>query len=389
MEPIEIPKTSRTSLIALIIGILGLILSLVAFFANSEHFFHSYLVAFAFWTSIALGGLFLTFLHYLTGAVWSVVLRRIFESFMAVLPVMALFLIPVLLGMYELYHWTHAEAVEQDILLQQKSPYLNIPFFVVRSVLFFVIWSVFARVLYHLSIKNDWTGDATLLKKARRISPLVAILFAITLSFAAFDWLMSLDALWYSTIFGVYYFSGSTVATIALLILFVVMFDKAGFIKNLISIEHYHDLGKLLFTFTVFWAYIAFSQYFLIWYANIPEETIWFAHRWEGAWKSVSLFLVIGHFVLPFFVLMMRSTKRNMAVLVFMSLWLLFMHLVDMYWLVMPNLFHHDVHLSWIDVAPFLGIGGIFVWLAYVQLSRNSLVAINDPKLKESINHRM
>lgn len=388
-EQVDIPKTSRIPLFALILGILGLILSVLAYFANSEQFFHSYLVAFVFWASIAIGGLFLTLLHYLSGAVWSVVLRRIFETFMALLPLFVIFFIPIIFGMYDLYHWTHADAVEQDALLQEKAPYLNTTFFVIRAFVFLGVWIVFSQLLYRWSLRNDQTGDASFLKKAKRLSPLGIILFAITLSFAAFDWLMSLDPHWYSTIFGIYYFSGSTLAALSLLTLFVLYFDKTGPLNSFLSIEHYHDLGKLLFTFTVFWAYIAFSQYFLIWYANIPEETIWYLHRWEGSWKYVSLLLVFGHFIVPFFVLMVRATKRNLGILLAMSVWLLVMHVVDMYWLVMPNLHHEGAHFSWIDIAPFLGIGGIFIGLLYRQLAKHSLVAVQDPKLSESINHRM
>lgn len=388
-QKIEIPIKSPIKTVSLIIGILGLALSAGGWFADAQQFSFSYLTAFVFWLSIALGGLFLTILHHLVGAVWSVVIRRIFETLASLLPLMILFFLPVLLGMHHLYEWTHHDIVAGDALLQEKAAYLNMPFFVIRAVLFFAAWALFSLFYYRNSIENDRSGDSALIAKAGKISPVAVIVFALTLTFASFDWLMSLDAHWYSTIYGVYFFSGCMVASLATLTLLVLYFDKTGPLKGLLSVEHYHDLGKLLFTFTVFWAYIAFSQYFLIWYANIPEETVWFAHRWVGSWKTVTLLLVIGHFVIPFFLLIVRAVKRNNLFLLIMSIWLLLMHWLDMYWLVMPNLHHQSAHFSWMDAAAVAGIGGIFVWALYDTLAKQSLIPYNDPKLDESIKHRL
>ncbi len=388
-EKVEIPKNLSLVKLSLIAGVAGLLLSIVGYFVDQGQFFHSYLVAFSFWITISLGGLFLSLLHHLTGAVWSVVIRRIFETIMAILPWMMLFIIPALFGMRELYHWSHPETVAHDELLQIKSPYLNVTFFIIRTVVFALIWTLVGRALYRFSIKNDETGDETYLQKAKRLSPAGIILFALTFSFASFDWLMSLDAHWYSTIFGVYIFGGSTLAIYSFITLFVIFFDKKGPLKGLVSVEHYHDLGRLIFTFVVFWSYIAFSQYFLIWYANIPEETVWFTHRWVGSWKIISVFLVIGQFIIPFFILMIRAMKRNLLMLTVMASWMLIMHYVDMYWLVMPTLHHEGARLSWMDATTFIGIGGIFVWLFLHQLARHSLVPFKDPNLEESIKHRM
>jgi hypothetical protein len=388
MTKIEIPKNLLLSKIFLIVGVLGLVLSGIGYAVNHAQFYHSWLVAFAFWASVGIGGYFLTLIHHLTGAVWSVVIRRLPETFMAILPFMLILFIPIIFGMHDLYHWTHQDAVAHDHLLQEKAPYLNTPFFIIRTVLFFAIWTLFGRLLYKYSIQNDVNGDAGLLAKSKKISPIAVILFAFTVSFASFDWLMSLDPHWYSTIFGVYYFAGSIMATYAFVTLFVLFFEKIGPLQGLISKEHYHDLGKLTFTFTIFWAYMAFSQYFLIWYANIPEETIWFLHRWEGSWKGVSVLLAVGHFVVPFIIMLIRALKRSALALIIFAGWMLLMHWVDMYWLVLPNLHHHGAHFSWIDVAAMLGIGGLFLWLFMWQLGKHSLVPINDPNLDQSINHR-
>lgn len=379
-------KKNSLGKICLIIGLVGLALNVLGFFHNHEQFFHSWLVAFAFWMSIALGGLFLVLIHHLSGAVWSIVVRRIPESFMAILPFMVIFFIPVAIGMYDLYHWAHADAVAHDALLQEKAPYLNILFFILRTVFFFFVWSVFGRLLYRFSIKNDVTGDAGYIIKAKKISPPAAILFAFTVTFAAFDWLMSLDPHWYSTIFGVYYFAGSTMATYAVTTVLVLYFAK-GPLANMVSVEHYHDLGKLILTFTIFWAYMAFSQYFLIWYANIPEETVWFAHRWHGSWKIISLLLAVGHFVVPFLFMLVRAVKRNTRTLTVFALWMLLMHYIDMFWLVMPNLHKDGAVFSWMDITTMIGIGGLFLWLVFLHLSKHSLVPINDPQLENSIHH--
>jgi hypothetical protein len=210
------------------------------------------------------------------------------------------------------------------------------------------------------------------------------ILFALTITFAAFDWLMSLDAHWYSTIFGVYVFAGAVVGLLAFITIVAVNFHRNDILKDEITFEHYHDLGKLLFAFIVFWGYMAFSQYFLIWYSNIPEETLWFLHRWEGSWKVVTLLIVFGHFVVPFFILFPRFTKRNKFVLFMMAFWILMMHWVDLYWIAMPSLHHHGVHISWMDFTTMIGIGGIFIWLMWRKLSANPLLPVNDPRLEKS-----
>jgi hypothetical protein len=376
------PRFGKT---ALITGIVGLILSFIGFIVNSGQFYYSWLVAFMFWASIGIGALFFTMLHHLVGARWSIVLRRISESIAWVLPFMVVFFIPVLLGLHDLYHWSHSDIVAEDSLLQSKSSYLNVPFFIIRAVIYFGVWFILAMLLNKFSIQQDNQHSPELLTKMRRLSAGGMILFAATVTFSAFDWLMSLDAHWYSTIFGVYIFSGALVGILCFLTLIALYLRNRNILSDAITIEHYHDLGKLTFAFTVFWAYMAFSQYFLIWYANIPEETIWFLHRWEGSWKAVSLLLVFGHFIVPFFILITRSAKRNLAILKILVGWLFFMHFVDLHWIVLPTLHHHGLGISWIDITTIFGIGGIFCWLFWRKLSSRPLVPVGDPDLSASI----
>ncbi len=370
---------------ALVIGIIGLAVSLAGFFIDRGHFFHSYLIAFVFWLTLSLGGLFFTMLHHLTGATWSVVLRRISENIMSTFLFMAIFIIPVLLGINDLYHWSHADILAQNPVLKGKSAYLNIPFFLIRAVIYFVVWILLARGLYRLSLAQDQKFDEGHLAKMRRISAPGMVLLAFTLTFAAFDWLMSLNASWYSTAFGVYIYSGSVVSCLAFMALVAIFLRGRGYLADVITAEHYHDLGKLLFTFVVFWGYIAFAQYFLIWYGNIPEETQWFHRRWGGYWQIISLLIVFGHFVLPFVVLITRGAKRNLTMMTFMGFWLLFIHWVDLYWVVMPNRPERALATIWIDIATMVGIGGLFLWFFWKRMTSSALVPVNEPNLGASI----
>jgi hypothetical protein len=369
----------------LLAGIVGLMLSGVGLFFDSRQLFHSYLVAFTFWVSVGLGALFFTMLHHLVSASWSVVLRRMFENVMIALPLLIVFFIPIALGMGNLYEWTHADKVATDHLLHGKAKFLNSGFFMARILVYFAIWSIVAFLAYKLSLRQDQAHSETVTAKMKRVSAPGMILLAVTLTFAAWDWLMSLDARWFSTIFGAYYFAGSATSALAVVTLIAIYLRGKQVLVKQITLEHYHDLAKLLFSFTVFWAYMAFSQYFLIWYANIPEETIWFQRRWTDSWKTISLLLVFGHFVVPFLVLISRAAKRNTRVLAFAGLWLLFMHWIDLHWLVMSNLHPPGFQPSWMDLTTVVGIGGVFLALVWKRLCAQPLVPINDPKLSESI----
>jgi len=371
--------------IAFIIGIIGLALSVYGWFTDSQQFYFSYLTAFVFWMTIALGGLFFVLLHHLVNAKWSVVIRRFGESLMMTIPFMLILFIPVLIGIKEIFPWSDTQAVATDHLLQQKSSFLNAPFFIVRTLVYFCVWIVLALLLNKLSMQQNVAATLEQIRKTRIIGAIGMILFAVTMTFAAFDWLMSLDPHWYSTIFGVYVFAGSFLAMLALTIFVIIVLQKCGTLTECITGEHYHDLGKLTFAFVVFWGYMAFSQYLLIWYGNIPEETIWFLHRWEGSWKILTLVLVFGHFIVPFFILFPQTAKRSKAVMTVMSIWILIMHRIDIYWITMPTLHHHGIHFSWIDATACMGIGGIFLGIFWRFLSSHPLVPVNDPNLKKSI----
>jgi len=366
------------------IGIIGIALSALGFISNPERFYFSYLTAFMFFLTISLGAFFFIIIQHLVRSGWSVVVRRIPEQIMANLPIMALFFIPILAGIPTLFEWSHASHVMSSQVLQAKSGYLNVPFFLIRAVFYFGVWTILSRSFLKRSLLQDKTGDETLTLKSQTMSTYGVLLFAITLTFSAIDWVMSLTPHWFSTMFGVYIFAGSIVSALATISLIAMLLRKFGFLKELIRVDHYHDIGKLLYGFNVFWAYIAFSQYFLIWYANIPEETVWFIDHFKGSWNSVGVFLAIGHFGIPFLFFMSRHAKRNLKFHAIMAVWFLIVHYVDLYWIIMPNINKFGIAPSWIDLAALMGIGGVCISLLFNRLKKSPLYPLKDPRLEDS-----
>lgn len=387
-DPLRIPPGhtwNRIPLVAAGAAVLGGGACAILGASDPKQFFFSWLVSFLFFLSLALGALFFVLIQYAAQGGWGIVLRRIGETVFATLPVMAALSLPVLLGVHDLYEWAHAGAAEHDALLQWKAPFLNVPFFLIRAALYFVIWSFIAVLYYRGSRGQDVTGDQAVSARLRRLAGPSLIVLALTQTFASIDWIMSLTPHWYSTMFGVYFFAGSFVGFIALLSVVSVAMRSAGLLHTVISAEHLHDIGKFLFAFTAFWAYIAFSQFFLMWYANLPEETIWYKARMTGSWMTISLVLMAGHFVAPFFYLMGRSVKRNGVTLALGGAWLLAMHFLDLYWQVMPTLHPQGFSPSVLDFAALVTVGGCFVAAASWLMRREALIPVRDPRLAESL----
>jgi hypothetical protein len=387
-EQVTIPpghSWNRIPVIAAVIALVGAVICGVMGPSNPKQFFFSWLVSFLFFLSLALGALFFVLIQYAAQGGWGIVLRRIGETVFATLPVMAALFVPVLLGLHDLYEWSHAEAVQNDALLQWKSPFLNVPFFLTRAAIYFLLWSVIAVMYYRGSSRQDAAGNHAVAARLRRLAGPALIVLALTQTLASIDWIMSLTPHWYSTMFGVYFFAGSFVGFIALLSVVSVALRRAGLLDTVINAEHLHDVGKFLFAFTAFWAYIAFSQFFLMWYGNLPEETIWFKVRMDGSWMKVSILLLAGHFVAPFFYLMGRDVKRNGTTLALGGLWLLAMHFVDLYWQVMPTFHPEGISPSILDIAALMTVGGCFVGAAAWLLRRQALVPLRDPRIDESL----
>ncbi|UCF37044.1 MAG: hypothetical protein JSU96_19980, partial [Acidobacteriota bacterium] len=351
-----------------------------------KQFFHSYLVAYLFVVTIAVGALGFVLIQFVTRAGWSVAVRRIAENVMGTIPFFALLFIPLTAGLDQLYPWLDSAHVEHDPILQAKEPYLNGTFFYIRTVIYLVAWSGLAFWFRRQSVAQDQVGGTAITRRLQTVSAPGIVVFAITLTFAAFDWIMSLDPHWYSTVFGVYIFAGAFMSNLAFLLLLVLILQRFGLLTNIVNSEHIHDLGKLMFGFVVFWAYIAFSQFMLIWYANIPEETLWYAHRWHHGWQYASILLAVGHFCFPFFLLLSRSAKRNRGVLVLATIWLLFMHYLDLYWLVMPGFQTEGLHPHVLDLLTFVGIAGLSFALVLQLMMKPSLVPTQDPRLAESLS---
>jgi hypothetical protein len=368
-----------------VVGFGGSLLLARATENGMDHLLETYLVSFAFFLSISLGGLFFVLLEHCTRAGWSVVARRAAEAVAANVWVMAILVIPVVLGMDHLYHWTDAAAVAHDPLLEAKVGFLNPTFFMIRLAIYFLIWGALATFLHRTSVAQDASGDPALTLRMERVSAPGMVLFALSLNFAAFDLLMSLDPHWFSTIFGVYYFAASVVAFFAVMPKVLWALQWRGILKNAITVEHYHDIGKLLFAFVVFWAYIAFSQYMLIWYANVPEETEWFLKRQTGEWTTVSLLLIFGHFVVPFLLLVSRFIKRRPFLLAITGGFVAVMGWVDMYWLVIPEFSPGIARFGLLDILCFLGMNGVWSAAVVWRLSRHSVIAEKDPRLEESL----
>ena len=368
------------------IGVVGLIASGIGFFLNSKQFFYSYLTSFTFFTSIALASLILVMIHHVTKSSWGTVIRRIPESFLANIGIWSIFMIPILLGMTSLYKWTSAEYVMGDPIMVGKIPFLNEPFFVIRQFIYFGIWGFLGYKLHKISVEMDRTNDWGLTVLLRKFSAPGILIFALTVAFASFDWLMSLDAHWFSTMFGVYFFAMSFQALFPVIILMVLWMQRKGILKNTIGQAHIYDLGAWLFGFTVFYAYIAFSQFLLIYYANIPEETLWYYHRLEGSWAFVTYSLLIGRFILPFILLLNREPKHNKKLLTFVSILIITMHLIELHWIVMPVIHYHGFTVSWLDLTTFVGLGGIFMGLFFHKFRSHNMVPVNDPQLADSLN---
>jgi hypothetical protein len=384
---VALPREGWTARLPLVGGALALVLLAAAFVVGrgqEAQLYRSYLLNWAFFTTLALGGLFFVLLQHLTRAGWSVVVRRLAESVAATLPLLAVLFVPIAFGVRSIYPWASQEAAH-DHVLAHKAPWLSPGPFLVRAAIYLVIWAFLGWWFWRQSERQDRMGALQITRRLQSASAPATVLFALTLTFAAFDWIMSLAPRWYSTVFGGYLFAGLAMSAFALLIVLALLLQKGGLLEGVVTRDHFHDLGKLMFAFVVFWAYIAFSQFMLQWYANMPEETNWFAERLGHGWLPLTRALAIGHFVVPFFFLLLRDVKRHPVGLLASSLWLLLMQWLDLYWLIMPGLYHEGPRLHLLDVLTFLALGSAFTAALAGTLRSKALVPLNDPRLAESL----
>lgn len=351
---------------------------------DPAQFAFSYLFAFTFFLTICMGGLFWVLVHHAVDAEWSVVVRRQLENIASLLPVMGLLFVPLVFVAPQLWQWMRPENAHDPLLLE-KLPYLTPAFFWGRAAFYFFFFTVAAVWLRANSMLQDKDGAPRYTVFNRRITFASLPLFAVCLTFAAIDWLMGLDYHWFSTMWGVYIFAGTALSSLCVLVLLITALRGAGYFRNIISVEHYHIIGKLMFAFTVFWAYIGFSQYMLIWYANIPEETIYFLRRNTESWQILSTALVVGHFFVPFLLLLPNPGKRKPAFLCGVAVWILLMHLLDIYVVVLPALHKAGVAVSWMDFACLAAVGCTLAAVFLKRLGDAPLWPLRDPRLPNSI----
>ncbi len=369
-----------------LIGLVGLAVAVGLGLAEGDglkHFGFTYLISYAFFLSISLGAMFFMPLMYVTKASWNVVMRRLAEVTAAVMPLLALMAIPVIIFAGQIYGWAGPEAASNHAL-DHKAAYLSQNAFIIRWVIYFVIWSGYSLFFWRTSVRQDTSGDVKMTRRLENYSGFALMLCAVSVAAAAFDLLMSVDPLWFSTMFGVYYWSGGFVTFWAVMTLMTLGLQRAGRMEHIVSPEHFHDYGKAMFAFTFFWGYIAFSQYMLYWYANIPEETSWYLHRSQNGWGMLGVVIIFATFVLPFAGLVSRYAKRKRPLLAFWAVWIIVAQWLNLYWVVMPE-FSDNFVISPMDAACFVGIGGI--WLAGITrlAMRHSLVPFRDPRLEDSL----
>ena len=367
------------------VAVLSIALSILLGISNPQQFAFSWLFAFFFLMTIVVGNLFWMLVHHGIDVEWSVGVRRQMENVASLFPVLAVFFIPLIFVAPRLWTWM-ALPHGASIQLTEKSAYLNLPFFWIRAAFYLLFFSLVPLLLRRLSVAQDKTGDPKYTIMARKVTFASTPLFAICLSFAAIDWLMGLDFKWVSTMWGVYIFAGSALSSLCVLLLIVTALRAAGYLQGVISERHYSLMGQLMTAFTVFWAYIGFDQYMLIWYANIPEETIYFLRRNTESWCTLNIILVIGHFLIPFLLLLFRNPKRRPAYLCGIAVWILLMHLLDIYIVVLPMIHPAGFAPSILDILALLAIGCTLAAFFLKRLGDVPLWPLRDPRLKNSIN---
>jgi hypothetical protein len=360
-------------------------ISLVGLLIEATQFFQSYLMAYMLCLGASLGCLALGMMHQLTGGAWGVLIRRPIGAASRVLPVLTVLFLPIAFGMHHLYTWADAQTVAHDEVLQHKHLYLNVPFFLVRAGFYFLVWNGLVFFLNRWSLEQDTTADPLLARRMQKLSAGGLLAYGITITFASFDWLMSLDPHWYSTIYGVLVMGGQGLTALAVLTIVLVWLSRRPPLEGIVLPTHLHDLGNLMLAFTMLWAYFSFSQYLIIWSGNLPTEIEWYLHRSYTSWRFVALALLAFHFVVPFVVLLSRRVKRRATTMLEIAVWILLARTIDLFWLISPAFHRQGVWVSWLDVTLPVALGacwiGSFVW----QLRGRAILPVHDPQFDETL----
>lgn len=385
----EFAPSQRLKTIAFVmmsVGVLGFIVGMIR---NQEALWPAYLTAFFFVSSLGLAGMFWAAINHMAKAGWSVSIRRVAEGFTAFIPWMVAGSLVLLLGIKHLYPWADPEILAQSYLIAGKSAYLNVPFLIVRLLVFGLGAWYFAHKIVGNSLAQDKSGDVKHTHQNVALSVAYILFFAIFFSLFSVDLLMSLHPTWYSTIYGIYMFAGMAQSGMALLILAMIYLKRQGFVKGYFGIEHIHDVAKYLKGFTVFWAYISFSQFMLIWYANIPEETEFYLLRTSHGWMYVTMGLLVFKFIIPFLALLPRAAKRTESHLILVACLVLVTQYADVYWQVYPNFNENHLVFDFYSVSQLVGFLGLFLFAVMRFYQKHSLVAVKDPRISEALSHHV
>jgi hypothetical protein len=389
------PKAASIERISGVVGALGLILCVAGYFANRAQFFQSYLFAYIYWSGFGFGGLGVLLINNTVGGRWGVTARRFLEAAMRTLPLIFIFTLILLLGMKELYPWTHSDIVANDAVLRHKQPYLNVPFFIGRMILYFALLALWGWRINKWSDEQDRTGDPTLPERMRSFSAPGVLVFTMVMTFAYIDWILSTDTQFFSTVYGAMILIGDILQTFALVILAMIFASKEDRFGGRINAKVLHDLGNMMFAFTIFWTYLTASQLIIVWPANLPQELVWYLDRVAGPWKWFALVTALSMFAIPFLALLSQARKRDPRRLMKVCIWLLAARAIDLFWIVAPT-FRNASHsnplhtaggftIYWTDFAAFIGLGGIWIYVFLGQLRRRPLLPLRDPRVSPPI----
>ncbi len=374
---------------ALAAGAVGVVATLAGALVDPTQFFRSYLIAWVYWAALGLGCLGLLMVYHLTGGGWGVAIRRLLEAGIWTLPAAALLFVPVLFGLGAIYSWTDRAAVMADHVLSQKAAYLNVPFFVARAALYFLVWLTLAHFLDRWSRRQDETADPAFAERMKRLSGGGLVIYALAMTFAAFDWIMSLEPLWFSTIFGMIFIADSALGALAFVLVVSYLLARGGAFGRVLAPSILNDLGNLLLAFVMVYAYVSFSQLLIIWSANLPEEIPWYLNRIEGGWSVLAIALAVFYFAVPFLVLLSRGNKRQPGRLAAIAGGVLAARLLSVFFLMGPPLSGHGLSPHWLDLAALVGMGGIWLSLFARRLASRPLLAQGDPELASALARRM
>jgi MFS family permease len=375
-------QIGRARLIALAIGIAAGVVTVIGAFSNTKQFFYSYLFGFLFWTGLSLGCLAVTMMHHLTGGRWGWPTRRFLEAGFMVLPLMAVLFIPIFFGLRHLYPWAQPSELSTDKILSDRHAYQNSLWYIVRQIFFFIVFIFIAARLRACSLRQDETADAQPTRTARTISGPGLVLYGLLTTFVAMDWIMSIEAHWYSTMFGVIICISQIVSAYAFSVVMIAAFRRDTELATALTKTQYHQLGNLLLAFVLFWTYVSFGEFLIIYSGDLPHELEWYIHRIAGNWKLVLAAIAALHFFIPFFLLLFRAMKKNATPLTILAGMLFVMRIVHMYWLVMPAFHRDNLAVSWMDFTAPLAIGGLWFVFFLSRLRAAPLLPRRDPGLQ-------